>query len=441
MNQPRDELFMAGCGVFGSWTLRIARPEHRDEELTFTTPSVLVGSAEDNSLCLPSRQISLRHAYLQAHHGGVFCVDLDSRTGIRVGGQPSRTGWMRPGRPLELGPYTLTLVPTPQVGWLTPPTWGHGNPLAYHPSESASFVPVVGEVSVSGQTRVRWRMNRLLAVVGRSPRCGVYIRDMSLSRFHCSLVRTPMGLWVVDLLSREGTRLNGVPIRCERLREGDELRLGKYGLRFSFQPKVSPADAPLVDDAETVAPGQAASADDNPTSPAVPAPRREPVTALVELRPAATVPAVLPDQAGPDGALMLAMVNQLNKMQQEMLDQFQERLLTATRLFASLHKEQRDVVRDELERLGGIAEELRALQADLARRGAASPAAGNRTAPLPSPAARSSPPANKPAPLPAPPPSGPPEEEVHNWLNQRISALQEEQESRWHRLLGKILGS
>jgi pSer/pThr/pTyr-binding forkhead associated (FHA) protein len=426
MNQPRDELFMAGCGVFGSWTLRISRPEHRDEERTFTAPYVLVGSAEDNSLCLPSRQVSQRHAYLQALPGGVFCVDLDSRTGIGFGGQACHSGWMRPGRPLELGPYTLALVPTPQVGWLTPPTWGHENPLAYHASDSASFVPVVAEVSVSGETRVRWRMNRLLVVVGRSPRCRVYIRDPFLSRFHCSVVRTPMGLWVVDLLSREGTRLHGVPIRCERLREGDEVRLGKYGLRFSFPPNASAADAPL-DDAETIDPGR-------------PAPRRAPVTALVESQPAPTAPAVLPDRAGPDGALMMAMANQLNKMQQEMFDQFQERLLTATRLFASLHKEQTDVVREELERLGGIAEELRALQADLARRGAANPSSGNRPAPLPSPAAGSPPPATKPVPLPAPPPTSPPEEEVHTWLNQRISALQEEQESRWHKLLGKILG-
>jgi pSer/pThr/pTyr-binding forkhead associated (FHA) protein len=443
MNEPLNDLFLAACGVAGHWTLRISRAEHRDEERTFTAPYVLVGSREDSDLCLPSSQVSRKHAYFQALPGGVYCVDLDSRGGLRFGDEVRPSGWLRTDRPVQLGPYTLTLLPPPQPGWLAAPTWAPENPLVDHADDSAPLVPVFAEVLVSGTVRVRWRMNRVMAVIGRAASCHVYIGDPSLSRFHCSLVRTPIGLWVIDLLSREGTNLNGAPVRCERLRDGDELQLGKYSLRIWFRPKGPTTGGPLADDADR---GPAATSDARvdgiPLLPAPTGPEVEPATAVVESHSRPTMLAGPADRLGPDGAAMLAMVGQFNRMQQEMFDHFQERLLMATRLFASLHKEQTDLVREELERISNIAGELRTLQDDLARRVAAlDPAPDEKTAAPAAPPAtsRPTPPQTKPT-SPPPPPPGQPEEDVHAWLNQRISALQEEQESRWHKLLGRILG-
>jgi pSer/pThr/pTyr-binding forkhead associated (FHA) protein len=445
MNQPLNELFMAGCGVFGGWTVHLSRPEHRDEERTFHTPYALVGSRPENCLHLPSSHISRRHAYLQALPGGIFCVDLNSRAGVRFGDEQAPAGWLRPDCPVHFGPYTLDLLPNPHAGWLAPPEWAQENPLVDRAGDTAPLVPVVGEVREAGTVRARWRMNRMLALVGRSPHCQVYIGDRSLSRFHCSLVRTPMGLWVIDLLSREGTYLNGMPVRCERLREGDELQLGKYVLRFWFLAK-NPTGRHVGDIGEinasaTAAMPPAAGGESKlipapAAGPSPSAPLKGPSAASAGATSGRTMVAGLSDRLGPDGAVMLAMVNQFNRMQQEMFDQFQERLLMATRLFATLHQEQMNILREGLERLSDIADELRTLQEDMARRGAAvSSSPEHKAAALARPSAANPLAENKPA-----TPSGPPEEDVHTWLNQRISALQEEQESRWQKLLGMILG-
>ena len=75
---------------------------------------------------------------------------------------------------------------------------------------------------------VRWHVRRAVTLVGRAPSCRVRLPDISVSWFHCSLVRTPEGLWVVDLLSRGGLTVNGVGQRCSRLEDGDELFVGRF---------------------------------------------------------------------------------------------------------------------------------------------------------------------------------------------------------------------
>src|SRR5258708_1234951 len=75
-------------------------------------------------------------------------------------------------------------------------------------------------------------MDRVLALVGRSPRCLFQINNPALSKIHCSLVRTPAGLWLVDLQSRVPTSLNGKRVRCARVHEGDRVQLGRFSLLF-----------------------------------------------------------------------------------------------------------------------------------------------------------------------------------------------------------------
>jgi pSer/pThr/pTyr-binding forkhead associated (FHA) protein len=449
MNPPHNELFMAACGVFGRWALNISRPDAPPAEHAFEKPFALVGGRADNCLCLADPQVSRRHAYFQALPGGVFCVDLGSRAGLRFDGAEHAAGWLRPGGRLQIGPFTAELVPSRYAGWAAAPSWAQDNPLTDRADEAAPLVPVVGEVREDGVLRARWRMSRVLATVGRSTRCQVFIGDPTLSRCHCSFVRTPLGLWVIDLLSREGTVLNGRPVRCERVREGDELKLGRFHVRFWFHPKrraaaaAPPPVSPSAGAARGAVPPPAASAQVPAADRLLPAVEAAPQAApalpperaltLGAARNKQTVFAALAESGGADGGVLMQLVNQFNQMQQEMYDQFQERLLMATRLFATLHQEQSAVVRQELHHLGSIAAELRALQNELARGAGPLPAAGGG-APFPA-ATRED---DEAGPLAA---AAPESEDVHGWLNQRISALQDEQETRWHKLLGMILGS
>jgi hypothetical protein len=176
-----------------------------------------------------------------------------------------------------------------------------------------------------------------------------------------------------------------------------------------------------------------------------------PPNAVAEIRPGQTL---LPDQtgAGVDNALIRALVGQFDSMQQQMFGQFQESLLMATRLFASLHQEQMAAVRQELADLQGIAAELRTLQEQLTKNvathapQAAKPIRNSARPPPPTKTDNLAPPGDNSAAKPATeegaagaaaPAQG---EDVHDWLTQRIAALETEQQSRWSKLLDMVVG-
>lgn len=73
-------------------------------------------------------------------------------------------------------------------------------------------------------------------VVGRGPDCHVTIDDPMLSRRHVRIVLGDEGPTVEDLESRNGTQLNGAPLRGRAsLEDGDRIRLGAQELVFVAQ--------------------------------------------------------------------------------------------------------------------------------------------------------------------------------------------------------------
>ena len=70
-------------------------------------------------------------------------------------------------------------------------------------------------------------------VVGRHSECDICLPSDEISRKHAKLVVTPEGLFVEDLGSANGTFVNGVRVRRERVEPGDELKLDT--VRFLVQ--------------------------------------------------------------------------------------------------------------------------------------------------------------------------------------------------------------
>ena len=68
--------------------------------------------------------------------------------------------------------------------------------------------------------------------IGRHPSNTVRLTDDKASRHHCAIRPDDAGRYVVvDLQSRNGTRVNGSRERRAALSDGDELQLGKLRLR------------------------------------------------------------------------------------------------------------------------------------------------------------------------------------------------------------------
>jgi len=70
-------------------------------------------------------------------------------------------------------------------------------------------------------------------VIGRSPECQVCLKDFGISRQHAKLVVDPNGVRIVDLKSKNGTQVNGVPVVEAPLKDGDRITLGRFQITFS----------------------------------------------------------------------------------------------------------------------------------------------------------------------------------------------------------------
>jgi transcriptional regulator with PAS, ATPase and Fis domain len=77
--------------------------------------------------------------------------------------------------------------------------------------------------------------------LGREPTSGHVIHDVAMSRRHCTIDRHDNGWVIVDLDSRNGTMVNGVPIRAHALADGDQIRVGDSV--FIFVGGAAPAQA------------------------------------------------------------------------------------------------------------------------------------------------------------------------------------------------------
>lgn len=67
--------------------------------------------------------------------------------------------------------------------------------------------------------------------VGRNEDCTVSLADHSVSGRHCELHFDGSRWWITDLGSRNGTRVNGVPVKHRPLKPGDEIQIGSH-LRY-----------------------------------------------------------------------------------------------------------------------------------------------------------------------------------------------------------------
>ena len=81
--------------------------------------------------------------------------------------------------------------------------------------------------SASGFATSR-NMDRERLVVGRGVECDLQVPDLRVSRQHCRFEMRDGALWVEDLGSRRGTRLNGRPLDgSAQLRDGDLVELSE----------------------------------------------------------------------------------------------------------------------------------------------------------------------------------------------------------------------
>lgn len=190
---------------------------------TVEKPYARIGSHEGSEVVLAARGVPRRGLYLHATDAGVFCVRLRDE-GPRAG---LFRGWLLPHQATPLGPYRVSAHLA--EGNESP---GAGGPDLEARGSAEAPYPVVA-VSFAGREVARRRLRRRLTVVGRCRPSTLPIWGGDLSAPHLAFYWEAGILWVIDLLSRRGTWLDGAPVEVAQLPLGRSLTLGEVVLNYS----------------------------------------------------------------------------------------------------------------------------------------------------------------------------------------------------------------
>jgi pSer/pThr/pTyr-binding forkhead associated (FHA) protein len=497
--------FLTACGLTDSLQVVVESQSAAEGELRLLhQPFAVIGRDPRADVVLDHTQVSRRHVYLQVVDSRAFWVDLDSRTGTRGDGQSQKSGWLEGGQTLCVGPYVIRrFVGDSQTN--NEPTQAklpRDVPLVALAQNHVPLAEVALDFLNGPSQSMAWPVRRMMSLIGSASGCKFRLTDASVSRFHGSLLRTSAGLWIVDLLGQGGITVNKVPVHFSHLADGDVLRIGRYQIRVRCRPLCRGSDNGLADHArakpvarppgrERVSSGfmfpdwGAATAQFKPKTEVANVTPQFPlaiqaVSSSPRVEFMASEPA-FPLKLAPSElteSMLVPLANQFGLMQQQMFDQFQQAMAMMVQMFGTMHRDQMEVIRAELDQLHDLTEEFHALKNELANRmqeqgktAASGPAIASVgldrsavTEPNASVGAPASerlskmPPLSKP--LAAQPRSeafrepdprlqartnvaSPPADAERGsivWLHQRILTLQRERESRWQKILKLLPG-
>jgi hypothetical protein len=135
-------------------------------------------------------------------------------------------------------------------------TFGHDSDLSFVPFgselaeaelEAIDALPTGAALLLvrSGPTAgARYLLDTDVTTVGRHPEADIFFDDVTVSRRHAEITRTGSSFELVDQRSLNGTYVNGERVDRASLRNGSEVRVGKFRLNFF----VSPADLAQASD-------------------------------------------------------------------------------------------------------------------------------------------------------------------------------------------------
>jgi pSer/pThr/pTyr-binding forkhead associated (FHA) protein len=310
------------------------------------SPFATIGRSDDCDIQLDHPDVSFRHAHLQLVAGYIYCIDLASRTGTYWDGINLPAGWLMPGRAVRIGPYSLTA--SGNSAEETDRRVTNLNLLSHEIADPDIELEILNGTNLASG-RTSWTVRQPITLIGSSPQCRLRLKDGGVSRVHCSLMATPAGLWVTDLLGRGGTRVNGEPVTFQPLRHDDELVVGQ----FRFRVRCLDEEDVVVH--ESTDPFRS-------STDAAPGPERQ-----RPVQPAG-------GSGGVSEGFVLSMMDRFLEMQQQMSAINHQQMMFMAQLVGSMHQNHHDLAQRELARIAEIGAEIRKLQELAAAQGTPVPA-------------------------------------------------------------------
>ena len=399
--------FLEACGASGPLRFEWADPttaEVRSRDIE--QPALVVGRDTAADLVLDDPSVEPFQAFLQVVDGRVFAFDLGSTGGLRWGEIPRAAGWVNRGQPLRIGRHTIRLVGGDRDG---------GDSIVEPAPTSSRYVSRLSLPGVAVEFRLasggkqsgrqREVFEHVLVLGGRSKRCGIRFESDHAAKFNCTLLRTPKGLWITNVLPTDGAKVNGAFCRFTRLEDEDVVQLGHLSMRVMYN---ATANATLV----SASSGQG----------------------MVSLGPANQPRAigiggtVAPSDESSPELLLRPLLEQAGSDLGMASSPFGQALMLLVRLLGDVHRDHLTLVRDELAQIRRLSLEMDKLRGKVRQ---------PEPEHLPLPGAHSSNGAGHAADFssqtedtPRPHP-----EAVQEIVSERLEAWERERQSRWRKLL------
>jgi len=128
-------------------------------------------------------------------------------------------------------------------------TFGHDSDLSFIPFRGELSQPELEAISAlpSGAALLlvrsgpaagaRYLLDSDSTTVGRHPNANIFLDDVTVSRRHAEITRSRGAFDLVDQRSLNGTYVDGERVDRALLRNGDEVRIGKFRLNFFSSPR------------------------------------------------------------------------------------------------------------------------------------------------------------------------------------------------------------
>jgi len=209
---PHGARVTLGGQVPMPWPVASADPAETSSPRPAAPPGsgrqITIGRSPDSDVQIDLPIVSWNHAVISEENGQYILEDRNSRNGTAIGGLSNRIqkAVLKPSDQVFLGSYKISAA------------------------QLLSFDEKV-EIGEAAFQTVSFRGNSMEA--GRDPGCDIPLDFPMVSWRHARLTRTPEGILVEDLGSRNGTYVNGVHVTGKVLAlAGQEIGLGS--VRFQL---------------------------------------------------------------------------------------------------------------------------------------------------------------------------------------------------------------
>lgn len=196
---------------------------------------IRLGRRADLELPLPFSTLSSVHARVGRDGDAFWIQDAGSTNGTRVGGTRLAAGERRPlapGAELHLAQVRLVFEGATPSAADREPTEGTGTIARRLVADLvAESAPTLTITAGAPSRRLALAEEGRLYVVGRADTCALPLDVEHVSREHAAFLRTPAGVLLRDLGSKNGVLANATRVTSDHvLSDGDEIQIGPVTL-------------------------------------------------------------------------------------------------------------------------------------------------------------------------------------------------------------------